>query len=172
MEDSITNSKRRKYSKSVSVDTTHTSSSSSNLEQPWSKKFIKQAEKGSFNSKKNYSYKEKLSILKKLDLVPENTVIDEYKISDRTLRRWKKERVKIEEMCNKENTQERKKIKLSNEALDEAVYLWFCQCRSNGVPVSGPMIKQKALDLNKQLGGDESFKASEGWLDKPVKKIF
>lgn len=69
-------------------------------------------------------------------------------------------------MCNKENTQERKKIKLSNQDFDKAVYLWFCQCRSSGIPVSGPMNKQKALDLNKQMGGNESFKASEGWLEK------
>lgn len=55
--------------------------------------------------------------------------------------------------------------KATNEALDEAVYLWFLQKRSEGIPLSGPIICEKAIQFNKKLGGDDSFKASAGWFE-------
>lgn len=53
----------------------------------------------------------------------------------------------------------------ANEALDTALYLWFVQKRSEGIPLSGPFIAEKALQFNAKLNGDASFKASTGWLD-------
>lgn len=52
----------------------------------------------------------------------------------------------------------------ANEALETALHLWFVQKRSEGIPLSGPMI-EKALFFNTKLNGDSSFKASSGWLD-------
>ena len=47
-----------------------------------------------------------------------------------------------------------------NLKLDKAVYLWFKQ---KNIPVSGPMLCEKAAQLNGQLNGDENkFVASEG----------
>lgn len=49
--------------------------------------------------------------------------------------------------------------------LDNAVWVWFCQERRKGTPLSGPFVKEKAIQLNKKLGGDETeFTAREGWL--------
>ena len=60
-----------------------------------------------------------------------------------------------------------KKIKVmklaDNEELDRALYIWFKQKRMEGVPVSGPMLCEKAIQLNSQLGGKSTFAASEGW---------
>lgn len=53
--------------------------------------------------------------------------------------------------------------KAANDALDTAVYLWFVQKRSEGIPLSGPIIAEKALQSNAKLNA--SFKASVGWLD-------
>ena len=46
------------------------------------------------------------------------------------------------------------------------VYLWFTQKRIDGVPVSGPLLCEKANLFHKKLNpGDQmSFKASSGWL--------
>lgn len=41
---------------------------------------------------------------------------------------------------------------------DAALYSWFCQQRSWGQPVSGPLLCEKAADINKTLGGPASFK--------------
>lgn len=55
--------------------------------------------------------------------------------------------------------------KATNEVLDTALYLWFVQKRSEGIPMSGPIIAEKALFFNAKLNGDPELKASSGWLD-------
>lgn len=52
------------------------------------------------------------------------------------------------------------------DELDTAMYRWFIQARSQGIPLSGPIIMAKAVEMNNKLDGDSSFKASIGWLDK------
>lgn len=52
----------------------------------------------------------------------------------------------------------------SNEMLDQILWLWFMQKRSEGIPLSGPIICKQAIFLNRQLDGDVQFKASSGWL--------
>ena len=55
------------------------------------------------------------------------------------------------------------------EKLDQACHVWFLQQRSKGAPVSGPVLKEKALQLSALLYPDlnvDSFKASSGWLHK------
>lgn len=54
--------------------------------------------------------------------------------------------------------------KPKHELLEDALYCWFLQKRSTGQPISGPLLCEKALELNKKLGGDESYVASNGWL--------
>ena len=49
------------------------------------------------------------------------------------------------------------------QVVDNAVYEWYCLARERLVPVSGPMLQAEALLLAKELG-NESFKASNGWL--------
>ena len=42
--------------------------------------------------------------------------------------------------------------------------MWFVQRRLKGERISGPLLYEKALKLNKKLGGSSDFKASTGWL--------
>lgn len=56
--------------------------------------------------------------------------------------------------------------KATNETVDMAVYLWFTQKRAEGIPISGPILAEKAIFFNEKLNGDASFKASQGWLEK------
>ena len=43
-----------------------------------------------------------------------------------------------------------------DEKLDEAVYLWFVQKRSQDFPVSGPILCEKAVQLHAQLHQGDS----------------
>ena len=55
----------------------------------------------------------------------------------------------------------------ADESLDKALYTWFIQERNRGTPLSGPILKEKALWFHKQLHPeDHSFTASEGWLNR------
>ena len=69
------------------------------------------------------------------------------------------------EMVDMGMKKQAKVMKLSDDRrLDQAVFLWFRQKRSEGVPISGPLLCKKALELSRILQGEElKFKASEGW---------
>lgn len=48
--------------------------------------------------------------------------------------------------------------------IDECLYKWFLQKSSERVPKNGVILKAPALQFNKLLSRDGTFKASEGWL--------
>ena len=53
------------------------------------------------------------------------------------------------------------------EELEKACYTWFMQQRSKGAPVSGPLLKEKAMQLFPSIyleSSAQSFDASSGWL--------
>ena len=47
---------------------------------------------------------------------------------------------------------------------NETVFKWFQQARLKNIPISGPIIQEKALQYARELGYND-FKASSGWLD-------
>ena len=113
-----------------------------------------------------------LSIEEKVNLLVKSvsyTVIGEqYGIGRSTVGDIKKNRKKILEFSSKMvemgMSRKAKVMKLGDDdKLDQAVYLWFKQKRMEGVPISGPMLSAKALQLSKGLHGETTFTASEGW---------
>ncbi|XP_050498761.1 tigger transposable element-derived protein 2-like [Diabrotica virgifera virgifera] len=104
------------------------------------------------------------------------TVAASYGVGTSTVSDWKKNRTKIEEFCFKLITKDSldnrcKTNKAKNETLDDALYVWFCAERERGLPVSGPIIQETALKLNKMLPDCEpNFTASQGWLDRWKKR--
>lgn len=64
-----------------------------------------------------------------------------------------------------ESLKKRKRIRKPNDSnLENAVYMWYIQKIQKGEFVNGPLLCEKALQLNKKLGGPSDFKASNGWL--------
>ncbi|XP_014260374.1 tigger transposable element-derived protein 6 [Cimex lectularius] len=49
--------------------------------------------------------------------------------------------------------------------IDKAVLEWFQRVRAQKIPISGPIIQAKALEVAQELG-DTGFKASNGWLQR------
>ena len=69
------------------------------------------------------------------------------------------------EMDSTAGSLSRKTMKKAKDSkLDDALYLWFAQKRSQGIPISGPILMAKALELNEMMNQDQQFKASTGWL--------
>lgn len=62
--------------------------------------------------------------------------------------------------------EKRKTLKAAtNETVDTALWLWFVQKRSEGVPLSEPMFCKKAIVFNEKMNGSPEFKASPGQLE-------
>ena len=63
-----------------------------------------------------------------------------------------------------------KRARLSQlKNVDKATYKWYQKARSKNIPVTGPMLQEKAKRANEELG-DSTFKASNGWLDRFKKR--
>ena len=58
----------------------------------------------------------------------------------------------------------RKLQKTGNEDVNIICWEWFQTARAQNIPLSGPMLQEKALSYAKELGNAE-FKASNGWLE-------
>ena len=60
----------------------------------------------------------------------------------------------------------KKRLKFSSpyEELNTVVWEWFVKCTSANLPISGPLIQEKAKEFATQLNLQD-FKASNGWLD-------
>lgn len=114
-----------------------------------------------------YSFREKLMVLRALDTGAEQSLCNKLGVKYSTLKKWIRNRAEIEKAYKKENGQDFKGNRpVANKDVDDALYIWFLQARVNGLPVSGAILRSKALSFNKELGGLETFKASEGWLSR------
>lgn len=117
------------------------------------------------------SIETKLKIIEDLKKVATAVSLSEkYGVPRTTINDLKKDSSKIEVYASRMEaldgrTKKRKTIKsATNESVDTAVWLWFVQKRSEGVPLSGPMVCEKAILFNEKMNGNPEFKASSGWL--------
>ena len=111
--------------------------------------------------------KDKYEALKKIERgIPKKDVAAQYKVPRNTLSTWVKNKEKIVKAFEGGNNPSTQKLKSSgHENLDQATYKWFVKMREEGLPISGPVIKEKAAKYAVELGIDD-FKASNGWFDR------
>ena len=95
----------------------------------------------------------KLEILKKLQagILP-STLAREYNVGKSTITGIKQNEMRIREFISTAESQgmtaTRKIMRLAkDEQVEQALYLWFLQKRSQGTPVSGPMLLKRVRDL-------------------------
>ena len=61
--------------------------------------------------------------------------------------------------------QHKRKIrKTGNEEINKLTWEWFKDVTACRLPVSGPLLQERALKFATDLGNND-FKASNGWLD-------
>uniref|UniRef100_A0A1B6BY84 HTH CENPB-type domain-containing protein n=1 Tax=Clastoptera arizonana TaxID=38151 RepID=A0A1B6BY84_9HEMI len=118
------------------------------------------------------SLSEKLAVLQRLDKGESlQKIAKELNVGVTTIKDWRKNRKDIEShtmTIDGENALKNRKTlkKPKLELLDSALWMWFSQERRKGTPISGPIIKEKAIILHKKLEVGSEFKASEGWIDR------
>lgn len=116
----------------------------------------------------------KLEVIQRLDNGESvQKLSSELGIGVTTIKDWRKNRKNIESYSmtveGEEGLKNRKMLKKPKfDVLDDALWIWFCQERRKGTPLSGPIIKEKAAILHKTIVGEEgeNFSASEGWLHR------
>lgn len=119
--------------------------------------------------RKSYNIKEKLDIIEKVKSgISKAKIKRDFGIPEGTIRGWVAEEKKLRSFVDKVDETsglQRKKTRLgSNTSVDDCLYTWFVQKRSEGVPISGPAIKWQAEKFHKDLKLEGDFSASDGWL--------
>ena len=119
---------------------------------------------------------EKLTVLKKIaGGASLASIAKEYGIGKTTVSDIKKNEEKLKKFASgtESFSVDRKSRKImhlvNDDELDQAFFLWFVQKRSQNIPVSGPLLTKKALQLHALLHVNDmesapEFKASQGWL--------
>ncbi|GBO29560.1 Jerky [Araneus ventricosus] len=114
---------------------------------------------------------QKLEIIKRLEKGENrNILMNEFNIGSSTIYDIKKQKDELMKFASQSVTTEKlasrqtlKKPKL--EQLDSVLFKWFSAVRSEGKPVTGPMIVEKAKKFGQDLGVAESeCNYSDGWL--------
>ena len=55
----------------------------------------------------------------------------------------------------------------NSDEVEKTLFDWFLKVRSKNIPVTGPMLQEKARQIAEALGlSQEDFKASNGWLNR------
>lgn len=119
---------------------------------------------------KTLALKDKIDILKKLDS-GENMckLAKEYGIGRSTIHGLKKNKQMIVERVKmmESGPGKRKTLRVGYyPKMENALYMWFMQQRSKHIPISGEILKAKAIEFYQKLTKKNDFRASSGWLDK------
>ena len=99
--------------------------------------------------------------------ITKTSVAKKYGVPKSTVSTWlaNKDKILAANESGEINPKRQKMKRAENEDLDKAVYTWFHNTRANNVPVSGVVLKGKALQFTKSLHLND-FRASDGWLDR------
>ena len=65
---------------------------------------------------------------------------------------------------NEPSLKQRSAHKTGNEEINKLIWEWFKDMSRRKLPISGPMLQEKALQFAKDLGNTE-FRGSNGWLE-------
>lgn len=87
-----------------------------------------------------------------------------YNVGRSTISGFKQQKVQIENYCG--SSIKKTLMEPKNKEVDSAIHEWFVQVRGIGMPISGLMLCEKALECNKLLNGNPNFKGSSSWLAK------
>ncbi|XP_033215441.1 tigger transposable element-derived protein 2-like [Belonocnema kinseyi] len=125
------------------------------------------------NKRKRLTFKQKYELIQKVKAgATKRSILQEYGIAENTYTDMIARESELRDKINSyENLQKKSSKTTDNAVLEAALIEWFKQAKDRGDPVSGPIIREKALILNEKLNGPKTFKASNGWLDRFKKRF-
>uniref|UniRef100_A0A1B6JVI3 HTH CENPB-type domain-containing protein n=1 Tax=Homalodisca liturata TaxID=320908 RepID=A0A1B6JVI3_9HEMI len=126
--------------------------------------------------RKYKSMEQRLQALERLDKGESvQSICKDLNVGKSTVNDWRRNRKSIEGFCTQIDTEKvlEKRCtlrKAKHELVEDALWLWFVQERRRGTPLSGPILKEKAMILHSKLQPEEAFVASDGWLSRWKKR--
>lgn len=117
------------------------------------------------------SIAEKLEMIERMERGEKSTEIaQDFGINEASVRRIYRQKAHIHAHAHTLRTQQgsvdkkRRYSGIEDSHFEKVLFNWVVQQRDLGAPVSGLLIKKKAIELHAALGRSKSFKASNGWL--------
>jgi len=111
---------------------------------------------------------EKAKTLQDLDSgMSMRTCATKYSVFVSTIINWKKNKSEIiSSIFEFTSLYQKRPARVSDngKVIDERVYEWFANARCRNIPVSGPILQTKALQVVANIGLND-FKALNGWLE-------
>ena len=119
------------------------------------------------NKRKSLSLAERIDVVKRLEAQEsQSSVAKCFGVHPSAISRIMKNKQQILTDWQNNNNPDRKRKRTGKaDDVEEALLCWFSQARSRQVPVSGPLLMEKANSLAEGLGVME-FKATVGWLER------
>ncbi|CAM4837137.1 unnamed protein product [Rotaria magnacalcarata] len=117
-----------------------------------------------------------LTLSEKIQLIREHennvscrVLVGKYKISIGSVSKIIKRKIEsIEDFENNENSNKKRNLRDEiSQQVDQQVYEWFVEQRSKNIPISGPLLQERARQIRQQLGGAVAgdFKAKSASVD-------
>ena len=107
---------------------------------------------------------EKIQAIEDLERgLPNKEVSAKHGISKSTLSTWVKNKHKLKAAFKKGKTDNMRIREDTYRLINGAVLEWYFEMRDQNIPLSGSMVKKRALECAKEFNLD-SFKASDSWL--------
>lgn len=120
--------------------------------------------------RKAFTLSEKIDFIKKYDENPNLSKValaQELRIPASTLKTIISKRDEIVKSAGEAGVYSAKKSRVKKckyESVEKPLAQWFSQARAQNLPVSGPILCEKAKEIGLQVQVSESFSASDGWL--------
>ncbi len=90
-----------------------------------------------------------------------------YSVSVGRIVNWKKNKSEIISSISEFTSFSQKRparVSGNGKVIDERVYEWFANIRYRNIPIFGPILQTKALQVAANIGLND-FRASNGWLE-------
>ncbi|CAK1581849.1 unnamed protein product [Parnassius mnemosyne] len=116
--------------------------------------------------RKVFSIEEKSHVIWRLQNGESNSEISkEYGVSHSTISTIWKNRDKIKALFEENSLKIKRSRTSEHKVMEEALLTWFKHQSANNVPISGPILQQKANDFAR-LMGKENCKCSSSWVQR------
>lgn len=118
--------------------------------------------------RKDLSLTDKIKLLRELQSTPGMTqvaVAQKFGVSTSQVSRLVQQKESLLKAHESGDCRQQKRVRLGKDAMvDKALLLWLHQKTSQGSRISGPILKEKAMEIATTKGVE--FSPSDGWLDR------